>query len=291
MSKYITLLGISLLSALSIAAVPSTSPTENAADAAVRAKLQLEAAKTELVRARAEQVAKWESSDRYKQMKSDLEEKEIALKNARAGDDTQAKLDASKAFNDAQFKFATANVMAKSEKSDRIAHAEEELTRADKAYNLASARFKGQQELSAAERAAHEAEEAEKNAPEVTMAQLKIVGERYDGKLVKVTNCRFGGADNIWVDQLPGVTVWSNGIQSVIRKNELESWVGFRVGQDDSYGEMFAVKADFADILLAMKRGEKLSLYGRVVRLRQAGWYGIVCYRIEKADTKEAEKD
>ncbi len=53
-------------------------------------------------KAKANAVAKWEASQEYKALKSDMEQNRLILDRARAGTDPQAKLDASKAYNDAR---------------------------------------------------------------------------------------------------------------------------------------------------------------------------------------------
>lgn len=125
---------------------------------------------------------------------------------------------------------------------------------------------------------------------EVTTTQLETLGEQYVGKTVVLTGCSFMGADNTWVDELPGVTIRSNGLASVINRDNLEQWIGFSF--DDSNGKLFqhafALKSDKGEMLAQLKDYTKINVRGVVVKLNQAGWYGLVCDTIEIVPPKEA---
>jgi exonuclease VII large subunit len=118
---------------------------------------------------------------------------------------------------------------------------------------------------------------------EISATQLETLGEKYVGKAVKMIHCNFSGASNTFVDELPNVTIASNGLQSVINRNELEKWIGFSV--NDSNGRLFmrafASKKDMGEFLATMKNGTVVNISGVVVKLDQAGSYGIVCDKIE----------
>jgi hypothetical protein len=119
-------------------------------------------------------------------------------------------------------------------------------------------------------------------APVVTIPQLNLLGERYDRKAVKLRKVVFSGADNLWVEQLPGVAIADNGLVTTVDVTESQKWIGFSVrdGDYESFTRCYASKAVYGELLAAMKRGTKLTLYGYVVRLRQAGWYGLVADQI-----------
>ena len=117
----------------------------------------------------------------------------------------------------------------------------------------------------------------------MTSNQLSTLGEKYDRKSAKMLGVSFQTADNIWVDKLPGITLASDGLVSTIDMREHNKWIGFSIR--DSNGKQFqfcfASKDIFGEVLAAMKSGTKLNLIGRVVELEHAGWYGLVCTKIE----------
>lgn len=122
---------------------------------------------------------------------------------------------------------------------------------------------------------------------EVTLKQLAITGEKYEGKPVLLKNIAFLEVNNGWVELLPGVTLATNGSLSRINTTEMDKWVGFYVRSDD--GEMFqlmyAPKGRFADMLIRLERGEKLDIEGEVVKLARNNWYGVVATDISPRPT------
>ena len=121
--------------------------------------------------------------------------------------------------------------------------------------------------------------------PEVTATQLNTLGEKYDGKTVKMVGVRFSGAANTWVDQLPGISLGSNGLITRVNVQEMQKWIGFSILDNDSksFSFAFALKGDYGEFLAAMKDDQRINVQGVVVKLTQPGWYGLVCSKIEIA--------
>jgi seryl-tRNA synthetase len=117
----------------------------------------------------------------------------------------------------------------------------------------------------------------------VNSAQMKTIGERFNGQKVKMVHCTFDAVDNILVDELPGVTLSSNGLISEINRAEHDKWIGFSVRDKDYiyFAALFAEKKDFADLLVALKTGATINVTGTVVALENQH-FGIVCSKIEK---------
>lgn len=120
-------------------------------------------------------------------------------------------------------------------------------------------------------------------APEVTAKQVEVLGEKYEGKTVKISQCKFLESNVNLVSELPGVTLESNGLQSVLDAREHQKWIGFAL--HDSAGTFFqfafASKVDYGEVLAAMKKNTQLNLVGRVVRMSGTLAYGLVCSDIE----------
>jgi exonuclease VII large subunit len=124
---------------------------------------------------------------------------------------------------------------------------------------------------------------ASAESPEVNTARLETTGEKYENKVVRMIGVKFNDVDNSSVDLLPGITLASNGLVSRIDTRELEKWIGLSIV--DKEGKLFlhvyALKAEYGEILVTLKRGRRINLQGTVVALDQPGWYGLVCSKIE----------
>jgi len=133
---------------------------------------------------------------------------------------------------------------------------------------------------------------AEASIPEVTSTQLETLGERFDDKRVKLTHIKFGRADNLWVESLPGVTISTNGLLSTIDTKAAQQWIGFSIFDNNgrSFGRCFAPKETYADLIAGMKKGTEISLRGYVVAMEGSELYGVVCYKID-VDVPEARQD
>lgn len=121
-------------------------------------------------------------------------------------------------------------------------------------------------------------------ATEVTADRIQTMGEQYENKPVRMLDCEFYEVTDTYITSLPGVTIASNGLISRIDVREQEKWVGFTVSdkQEKNFYFLYALKADWAEYLLALKRGDKVNLKGVVVKL-DATDHGIVCTGIERA--------
>jgi hypothetical protein len=108
--------------------------------------------------------------------------------------------------------------------------------------------------------------------PEVTAPQLEATGEKYVQKTVRMVGVAFKAADNDFVTNV----------------NSADPLIGFSVVDRDGvqYLFAFASKNRYADLIVGLKRGQKLNLEGLVVRLNTGGldWYGLICSKIEIAE-------
>ena len=119
--------------------------------------------------------------------------------------------------------------------------------------------------------------------PIVSTAQLENLGERFEGKAVKMLGVSFSDASNTWVSSLPGITLSSNGLISRVDSSQMEKWIGFN-GRDSSgafFQYFFASKDTYGDLIVSLKAGQKINVSGTVLKLDHPGWYGLVCTRIE----------
>jgi multidrug efflux pump subunit AcrA (membrane-fusion protein) len=97
-----------ILALATVGAAPASRPTTRpggAAPALIDVKPleeRIDAARAGVDRAKADARARWEASDDYRRAAAQVERSNTALESARAGDDAKAKLDASKAYNDAR---------------------------------------------------------------------------------------------------------------------------------------------------------------------------------------------
>jgi len=114
--------------------------------------------------------------------------------------------------------------------------------------------------------------------PEVTWKMIETTGEKYDGKMIRMTNITFAESSTSWVNQLPGITLSTNGLVSRVDSKQLEKWIGFfaRDKKGDFGQRYFALKSDFADTLLSLDRNTIIDIVGIVVKLKNAGWYGVI---------------
>lgn len=119
--------------------------------------------------------------------------------------------------------------------------------------------------------------------PEIKSKHLETVGERYVGKQVKMLTVRFAGLNSIWLTQIPGVMVSSNGLVTQYNKKAVEAWVGFFI--NDRNGELcqfvFAPKDAWADKLLEMEKGQLLNLVGVVTEMERSSDHGLLVYDVE----------
>jgi hypothetical protein len=81
------------------------------------------------------------------------------------------------------------------------------------------------------------------------------------------------GLSDSFLSELPGVTLESNGLQSLLDLRQKEKWVGFwlRDSESEFFHYCYARKETHGDQLLALKRGEPLHCFGRVIQLERSG--------------------
>jgi hypothetical protein len=266
---------------------PTTdNPVQSANEAMIRATDALESAKSAA-------LDKFHSSAKYKAEKVDLDVKANALAAARANGNIQSRLDASSAYNLIRVDIEKQEAaIAKNDPS--IALAAEGVERARGGLEIAKADRKAAADAKKAEEDAEDAirkateniereKLAEAAIPEITATQLDTLGERYANKRVKITFARFTRADNNWVDFLPGVTISSNGLQSMINVDEKRKWIGFvaRDTKGEYFDRIFASKDTYGDLLAGLDSGSVISLRGTAVMLpRTGGDYGIICDKV-----------
>jgi hypothetical protein len=121
--------------------------------------------------------------------------------------------------------------------------------------------------------------------PEIGFARLKTMGETLLGKRVKLSDVTFEEANNAWTDQLRGVNIVMNDLNDNKSTRILDRWMGFAavdsLGADSAL--CFARKDMYGEKLVTWKRGQRLNLIGRVVKLHDPGWYGLIVDRIEES--------
>lgn len=122
-----------------------------------------------------------------------------------------------------------------------------------------------------------------KGIVDISTSQLETVGEKYVNKPARMLGTTFIQSTNVWVPELPNVTLESNGIVATINMREHDKWVGFFIkdARDELFQNCFASKEVYGEFLAATTKGTKLNLVGYVVPLNHAGWHGFVCVQIE----------
>jgi len=112
---------------------------------------------------------------------------------------------------------------------------------------------------------------ADDGIPTVTTDRVNALLSEYDGKQVKMLNCRFLGVDR-------------DGATDRIQGGN-DKWISFDF--QDSKGKYFhhafASKENFAEFLLSLQKGEKLNLQGTIVEIDYAGGSpALIATQIEK---------
>lgn len=257
------------------------------------AKQRVRRASAALDAARADAIARFHASPSYLSMKQDVDAKQAARGDARENGTPQQRLDTDSAYNVAKM------ALEKMEKSvlsgdQRMIAATAELDGALAArealqgdFDRPIARRQAQEKLVRDQQRAAEEEAA---LPQITFAQLDTLGERFYNKRVKITHVVFGKADNSWVDDLPGITISSDGLQSLVNTTEAERWIGFFATDSHQifFQRLFALKGTYGDMIASLKDGTQLTLVGRVIRLDTNDWYGLVCDKIILEDAGAA---
>ena len=268
----LNLLGIS-------SAQPATAPAWHDLPGLDEAQAAYISAATNAEKAKSHHATILKASPSYRDAQADLAARQAVLEDARANGSAQEKLDASAAM--VKSKAVVAAIEKKAITDDA------ELTKAMDEWKAAIERFDAlseanQQKKSKWQKEQREAEEADK-VRAITLKQLEITGDKYKHSQVRIQPLIFQGADNRFLDKLPGVMTSTDGVFSTINTEELHKWIGFAVSDDDgeSCSYLFAKKEAFADRLVPMKPGTKIDVCGTVIELvLMPGTYGIVCDRI-----------
>jgi hypothetical protein len=123
----------------------------------------------------------------------------------------------------------------------------------------------------------------ETKVPEIAVKHLEAVGERYANKSIKMLTLRYEDITSIWLVNLPGVMVDSDGLVTRYDKKAAEGWVGFSVtDRNGKHGSKFFARKDkWADMLLEFKRGQLINIVGVVTPMEQMSDYGVLVYDIE----------
>jgi hypothetical protein len=124
---------------------------------------------------------------------------------------------------------------------------------------------------------------ADAELPEIAVKHLEAVGERFESKPVRMLSLRFEETTNLWLTNLPGVMIDSDGLVTRYDKKAANGWVGFSATDRNGRhgGKFFAPKEKWADRLLELKRGQLINIVGVVTPLEQMTDYGILVYDIE----------
>ena len=119
--------------------------------------------------------------------------------------------------------------------------------------------------------------------PEIAVKHLESVGERFENKPVRMLSLTFDETSDLWLTNLPGVMVDSNGLVTRYNKKAAEGWIGFSAA--DRHGKrtskFFARKDKWEDKLLELDRGTLVNVVGVVTPMEGMTDYGILIYDIE----------
>lgn len=279
-----------------LAAGPATKPTTPAIAELEAAEKKITDLTDRLEKAKAARIAKLRETPAYKALLADRDAKKEALEKARKSGTPQEKIDASSAYGRSQQAVAKADAGSVLTDDEKGMQAELAAARRDegRVRPLATAdqkRLASQQAVAEAAAAKKKAIEREKaDATEVTVKQIDVTGERYVDKVVKLIGCEFNEVGNYGVDDIPGVTISTNGLMSLINTREQAKWINVSVSDksDRFFHKVYATKDPWFDRLEKLPRRSKMDIYGVVVKLDGAGNYGII---MADADLKPAKDE
>jgi hypothetical protein len=113
----------------------------------------------------------------------------------------------------------------------------------------------------------------------VTIEDLENVPERYKDKSVILKNIKLDGFSNSWVDNLPGVTINSNGLVSTINVKAKEKWIGLQIEEKrKTFWKCFTLKENYDTFKKYVDQDlVRLNLKCQLVQLdRTGGDYGLI---------------
>lgn len=107
---------------------------------------------------------------------------------------------------------------------------------------------------------------------QITLKRFTMFGREFLGKTVRITGCEFKEVDDD-VDNMPGVTLASDGLMSRIDVAQKNRWIRVLFGDptDSLFFNCYAEKQDFAEIFLSLSRGDLFDCEARVVELERTG--------------------
>ena len=102
---------------------------------------------------------------------------------------------------------------------------------------------------------------------------MKNFPERVRDKRAAFLDAEFMTLSDSYLNQLPGVTLESNGLESRLDLSQKEKWVGFQIRDQEgnAFFRLFARKDTHGDLLLSLKRGTPVHCFGQVVELDRSG--------------------
>lgn len=128
------------------------------------------------------------------------------------------------------------------------------------------------------------------DVPEVSARQLQIVGERFVGRKVKLSDCTFSTAHGNYTSIVPDIEPLHDGRVEISRQNHPERWVGliFTDSAGNHFFHAYAPKDQFADLVLGLSRGTKLNITGVIAPMLNPDAdspdrYVLICKTIELA--------
>jgi hypothetical protein len=91
--------------------------------------------------------------------------------------------------------------------------------------------------------------------------------ERVRDKRAAFLDAKFLTLSDLHLNELPGVTLESNGLLSRLDLSEKEKWVGFNIRDQEgnAFFHLFARKDTHGDLLLSLERGTPVHFFGQVV--------------------------
>lgn len=128
------------------------------------------------------------------------------------------------------------------------------------------------------------------DVPEVSARQLQIVGERFVGRTVKMSNCTFSTAHGNYTNIVPDIEPQPDGRVQILRQSHPERWVGliFTDAAGHHFFHAYAPKDRFADLVLGLSRGTRLNITGVIAPMLKPDAdspdrYVLICDSIELA--------
>jgi hypothetical protein len=278
-------------------ATPTSQSVQSTTEALQQAQMNLAEATKALADAQAVCLSKLYTSAEFKVAVADRDAKRAAHEAAEQGDNVQARLDAGSAYNLARQKVdQMASDAIKADGLSRSASAA--MKRAQEQLSIAKQNDETyQQQVDAANALKREQDakaQRDADAPAITRSALAASGKKLTGVRVKVSG-EFIAADNSQVTLVPGVerppqpgdyvmqpfdpNLMSGGGGEVPTfRSPIKDWVGIQLSDSDGmeFDEIFAKVAEHGNEVAALKRGQAVTIYGKVIELKDDQGYGVL---------------